>query len=125
MKVGRHDKLILIEQEFLALLLIIILGGLFFALRSSLLFYLITLLIGFALFFWMMFEEKIHKRGKKHVYFEHTSSYVMIAQTALVLGLLFLHLNIAYLKFIFLIISVIMYSVSITRITLYKLVFRR
>jgi len=125
MKVGRHDKLILLEQEFLALLLIIILGGLFYALMTDLLFYLITLLIGFALFFWMFYEEKIHKTGKKHVYFEHTSSYIMIAQTALVLGLLFFHLNTAYLKFIFLVISVIMYSVSITRITLYKAVFQK
>jgi hypothetical protein len=124
MRIGHHDKLLLFEMEFLALLLIIVLGFLFNYLRAEPLFYLITLLIGFVIYFWMIMEENIHKTGKKHNYFEHTSSYIMLGQTALVLSLLFLHFNIAFLIIIFLVISVIMYSVSLSRIILYKAVFK-
>lgn len=124
MKIGHYDKLLLFEMEFLALLLIIVLGFLFNYLRAEPLFYLITLLIGFVFYFWMVMEENIHKTGKKHNYFEHTSSYIMLGQTALVLSLLFLHFNTAFLIIIFLVISVIMYSVSLSRIILYKAVFK-
>ena len=124
MRISRHNKILLVEQEFLALLLIIILGVVFHFLKFSPFFYLITLLIGFVFYFWMLYEEKIHKTGKKHTYFEHTSSYIMIGQTALVLGLLFLHLKIHFLIIISLVISVIMYSVSLSRILLFKAVFK-
>lgn len=125
MKLSRHDKTLLFEQEFLALLLIIILGVIFYSLKFNSFFYLITLLIGFAFYFWMLYEEKIHKIGKKHVYFEHTSSYIMLGQTSLVLGLLFLNLKVQFLIIIFLVISVIMYSVSLSRILLFKVVFKK
>jgi len=125
MKLSRHDKLLLLEQEFLALLLIIILGVIFYSYKLNTFFYLITLLVGFVFYFWMVYEEKIHRTGKKHAYFEHTSSYIMLAQTALVLGLLFLHLKIHFLIIIFLVISVIMYGVSLSRILLFKVVFKR
>ena len=123
MKISRHDKLLLFEMEFLSLLIIIILGYIFYLLMYEPLFYLIILLLGFGFYFWMLFEENLHKRGRKHNYFEHTSSYVMIAQTALVLGLLFLHLKVNFLIIIFLVISVIMYSVGLGRMLLYKAVF--
>ena len=125
MKLSRHDKTLLFEQELLALLLIIVFGSIFYCLMSNYLFYLITILIGFAFYFWMLYEEKIHKTGKKHAYFEHTSSYIIIGQTALVLSFLFLHLKVPFLIIIFLVISVIMYSVSLSRILLFKAVFKK
>ncbi|KYK27244.1 hypothetical protein AYK26_04250 [Euryarchaeota archaeon SM23-78] len=125
MKISRHDKLLLLEQEIVALLLIIILGAIFYFYQNNPYFYLITLLVGFVFYFWMLYEENIHKTGKKHVYFEHTSSYIILAQTALVLALLFKNLAIDYLIIIFMVISVIMYSVSLTRILLYKAVFKK
>ena len=125
MKISKHDKLILFEMEFLALVLVIILGVIFYLLKYEPLLYLITLLIGFAFYFWMLYEENIHKTGRKHKYFEHTSSYIMLGQTALVLGLLFLHLKIIFLIIIFLVISIIMYSVSLSRAILYKAVFTK
>lgn len=124
MKISRHDKLLLVEQEVLALFLIIILGATFYYFMKNYLFYVITLLIGFALYFWMCHEEKVHKTGKKHIYFEHTSSYIMVAQTSLVLGLLFVHFNLQFPTLIFSVISVIMYSVSLARILMYKAVFK-
>jgi len=124
MKISRHDKLLLFEQEFLTLLLIIVLGFVFYWYKLNTMFYIITLLIGFLFYFWMIYEENVHKTGKKRNYFEHTSSYIMIGHAALVLGLLSLHLRINFMIIIFLVISVIMYSVSLSRIILYKLVFR-
>jgi len=124
MKISHHDKLLLFEEEFLALVLIIILGFVFYWLRQERLFYLITILISFIFYFWMIYEERVHKTGKKHDYFAHTSSYVMIGQTTFVLSFLSLFLNIQFLVIIFLVISVIMYSISLSRIILYKLVFR-
>ena len=125
MKIGREDKLLLFEMEFLALALIIIMGFAFYLLRQKPLFYLITLLIGFAFYFWMLLEENVHKTLKKHAYFEHTSSYIIVGQAALVFGLLFQTLGIDFLIIMFLIISVIMYSVSLSRIILYRLVFKQ
>jgi hypothetical protein len=124
MKIGKQDKLLLFEQEFLALVFMIILGFVFYLFKLSTMLYILTLLIGFVIYFWMLVEENIHKTGKKHSYFEHTSSFVMLGQTALALGLLSLHFNIDFLIIIFLVISVIMYSVSLSRIILYKWVFK-
>ncbi|MBN2052469.1 hypothetical protein JW756_03120 [Candidatus Woesearchaeota archaeon] len=124
MKISRHDKLLLFEQEFLALVIVIILGFVFYWLKQESLFYLITLLIGFLLYFWMIYEEKIHRDHKKHDYFEHTSSYIILGQTGIALSLLFNYLRIDFLVIITLLISVIMYSVSLSRIILYKMVFR-
>lgn len=123
MKIGRHNKILLFELELVTFLFIIFLGYVFYLYQYNPLFYLTSLLIGFVLYFWMLVEESIHKTGKKHDYFEHTSSYLMLGQTFLVLGLLFLHLKTQFLIFIFLVLSVIMYSVSLSRIILYKLVF--
>ncbi|MBU1198565.1 MAG: hypothetical protein KKF46_02590 [Nanoarchaeota archaeon] len=125
MRITKHDKFLLFEQELVALIFIIILGFVFYWFKFHIFFYLVTLLIGFILFFWMIFEEKIHKTGKKHSYFEHTSSYIMVAQTVLVLGLLFLYLDVKYLIIIFLVISVIMYSIGLSRIILFKTVFKK
>jgi uncharacterized membrane protein YjjP (DUF1212 family) len=125
MKISGQDKLLLFEMEFLALALIIILGFAFYWLRQKPFFYLTTLLIGFAFYFWMLLEENVHKTLKKHAYFEHTSSYIIIGQASLVLGLLFQNLSIDFLIIMFLIISVIMYSVSLSRVILYKVVFKK
>lgn len=125
MKISRHDKLLLFEMELVALVMIIILGYVFYMLMYAPLLYLIVLLLGFAFYFWMVYEEKIHKKGKKHAYFEHTSSYVMLGQTGLVLSLFFLQVNINFLLVIFMVISVIMYSVALSRVILYKAVFRK
>ena len=125
MRISRHNKFLLFEMEFVALVLIIILGFVFYMFKHSVLFYLITLLIGFAFYFWMLYEEKIHKTGKKHAHFEHTSTYIMLGQTTLVLGFSFLYAKIQFLLYISLILSVIMYSVSLSRIILYKAIFRR
>ena len=125
MRISVHNKSILFEQEFLALLLIVCLGLVFNILKYSPVFYLVALAIGFALYFWMIHEEDVHRTGKKHAYFEHTSSYIMVAQTALALELLCMHFKISeFLIMIFLIISVIMYSVSLSRIILYKFLFK-
>ena len=83
-----------------------------------------TLLAGFALYFWMAFEERIYSTGKKHAYFEHTSSYIMLGQTALAIQLVS---YVSYWRFLFvmsMVISVVMYSVALSRIILFKLVFR-
>lgn len=125
MKISRHDRQVLFEQELVALLLIIIFGSIFYALMFKYVFYLVTLLIGFVFYFWMLYEEKIHRTGKKHAYFEHTSSYIMVAQATLVLGLLFLHINVHFLTIIFMVISIIMYSVSLSRIIMFKAVFKK
>jgi hypothetical protein len=126
MKISAKDKAVLFEQEFLALLLIIGLGFLFNELIYSPWFYLVTLAIGFALYFWMIHEEDVHRTGKKHAYFEHTSSYIMVGQTALALLLFCLHFNMkGFLSLIFVIISVVMYGVSLSRIILYKFLFRK
>ncbi len=125
MKVSRHDKAALFEMEFVALMLIIILGFVFNTYMMDPWFYFITLAIGFALYFWMIREEEVHKTGKKHVYFEHTSSFIMVAQTCLALELLAVHFGLSkFLIMIFMIISVIFYSVSISRIVMYKALFR-
>jgi hypothetical protein len=123
MKISSKDKRLLFEQEFLALMFIIILSLLFNYLRTEWFFYLAALALGFVLYMWMIHEEEIHTTGKKHVYFEHTSSYIMMAQTALALQLLFMHLNMEILMYVFLPLSVIMYGVSLSRIFLYKIVF--
>ena len=126
MKISHHDKAALFEMEFLALMLIIILGFIFNTLMMSPWFYFIVLAIGFALYFWMIHEEEVHITGKKHIYFEHTSSYIMVAQTCLALELLAVHFGLGkFLIMIFMIISVIFYSVSISRIVLYKIMFRK
>jgi uncharacterized membrane protein len=125
MKISRHDKLLLFEQEFVALVLIIILGFVYYYLKHEMLFYLATLLLSFIFYFWMIYEERIHETGKKHAYFEHTSSYIMIGQTALVLGLLFMLTGVDFLMIVFNVISVVMYSVSLSRVILYKAVFRK
>ncbi|HJX05208.1 MAG TPA: hypothetical protein VJ461_00690 [Candidatus Nanoarchaeia archaeon] len=125
MKISRHDKLLLFEQEVVALVLIIVLGFVFYYLKDEMMFYLVTLILSFIFYFWMIYEERIHETGKKHVYFEHTSSYIMIAQTALVLGLLSMIIKVDFLMVVFNVISVIMYSVSLSRIILYKVVFRK
>ncbi len=125
MKISRHDKLLLVEQEILALFLIIVLGAIFYSFMKNYLFYAITLLLGFVFYFWMFYEEKVHKTGKKHAYFEHTSSYIMLAQTSLALGLFFVHFSLQFLILTFSVISVIMYSVSLSRILMYKAVFKK
>jgi len=126
MKISRHDKAALFEMEFLALMLIIIFGFVFNTLMMNPWFYFITLAIGFALYFWMIHEEEVHKTGRKHVYFEHTSSYLMVAQTCLALELLSVHFSLnKFLVMIFMIISVIFYSVSLSRIVMYKIMFRK
>jgi hypothetical protein len=125
MKISRYNKFLLFEQEFLTLLLVIVLGYLFYSLKTKPLFYFITLLVGFALYFWMIFEEKVYRIGKKHSYFEHTSSYITICQVTLVLSFLFAYLFVDFLVVICMILSVIMYSIALSRIILYKAVFRR
>ena len=125
MKLTKQDKLLLFEQEFTAAVLIIILSVAFYTLNSSLMFYLITMLIGFALYFWMVYEEKIHKSGKKHDYFEHTSSYLMLGQALLVLALLFVFIDVKFLSLIFMILSVIMYGVSLSRIIMFKVIYKK
>ena len=124
MKLSKRDKFLLFEQEFVAAIFLAALSIIFYYSKDDLMFYLISLLIGFGLYFWMVHEEKVHKSGKKHIYFEHTSSYIMIGQTALVLGLLFLKIDVIFLMLIAYIISIIMYSVSISRIVLFKVVFK-
>ncbi len=124
MKISRHNKYLLFENEFLTLLLIIVLSFVFYSLKTKPLFYFITLLIGFALYFWMIYEEKVYRIGKKHSYFEHTSSYIVIGQATLVLSFLFAYLFVDFLVIICMIISVIMYSIALSRIILYKAVFR-
>lgn len=125
MKISRHNKAILFEMEFLALMLIIVLGLVFDALMNSLWFYFITLSLGFITYFWMIYEEEVHNIGRKHIYFEHTSSYIMVAQTGLALVLLALHFALSRFIIIMpLLISVIFYSVSISRIVMYKALFR-
>lgn len=125
MKISRQDKFLLFEQEFLTLLLIVVLGYVFYSFKTKPLFYFITLLTGFVLYFWMLFEEKINKNIKRHDYFEHTSSYITLAQATLVLSFLFAYLFKDFLVIICMIISVIMYSISLSRIILYKAVFRK
>ena len=124
MKISRQDKYLLFEQEFLTFLLIVVLGYLFYSLKTKPLFYFITLLIGFVLYYWMIFEEKLNKNMKKHDYFEHTSSYIIIGQITLILSFLFAYLFVDFLVIICMILSVIMYSYSLSRIILYKAVFR-
>jgi hypothetical protein len=126
MKISRQDKMLLFEMEFLALAVIIILGFVFYKLRNQQFFYFTTLLLGFAFYFWMLYEENAHKGVKKHDYFEHTSTYIIIGQSALVLGLLFqsLKVNLGYLVIVSLVLAVIMYSVSLSRVILYKGVFK-
>jgi hypothetical protein len=125
MKIGRRDKMLMFEQEFTGLVLAIILSFLFYYYRTDILFYIYSLIVGFALYIWMLFEEKVHRTGKKHSYFEYTSSYIITGQLGLALGLLSWHLNISFLIIIFLLISIIMYSVGLSRIILYKAVFPR
>jgi hypothetical protein len=131
MKLSANDRMLSFEQEFLALLLVIVLAFVFSSVMDVLFFYLAVLAIGFVLYFWMVHEEEIFRTGKKHIYFEHTSSYLMVAQTALALELLAMNFTqvsaspwISFLAFVCMIISVIMYSVSLSRIFLFKLVFK-
>ncbi|MBN2459151.1 hypothetical protein JXB28_02610 [Candidatus Woesearchaeota archaeon] len=125
MKISRHDKVLLLEREILALLLLIIISIVFYSYRYNISFYMLLLASGFAFYFWMLYEERIHKTGKKHSYFEHTSSYIMLAQSAVALGLLFMLMGLDFLMFTFNIISVVMYSVSLSNMILYKIVFPR
>jgi hypothetical protein len=125
MRVSKHDKMLLFEQEFLTLLLVILLGFAFHFFQNYVMFYLVTLIVGFILYFWMIYEEKIHTNPKKHNYFEHTSSYLMIGQTSVALELVSKQFGWEYFSIIFLIIAVIMYSVSLSRILLLKAVFSK
>ena len=125
MKISRHDKMLSYEQEFTALVLAVILSFVFYYFQKEILLYLVTLIAGFALYIWMIIEEKVHRTGKKHSYFEYTSSYIIIGQAALSLGLFAWYLSISFLIVIFLWISIIMYSVGLSRIILYKAVFPR
>jgi hypothetical protein len=124
MKLSKHDKLMLFEQEFLTLFFILGLGALFHFLQAKTAFYLIALNLGFVLYFWMVYEENVHTTGVKHEYFEHTSSYIMIGQTALALQLASLEMSWNFPAMLFMVISVIMYSVSLSRIFLFKVIFR-
>jgi len=124
MKISRHNKFLLFEQEFLAFFLIIVLSYVFYTLKTKALFYFITLLIGFVLYFWMIYEERIFRIGKKHSYFEHTSSYIVIGQVTLLLSFLFAYLFIDFLVIICMVISVIMYSIALSRIILFKGIFK-
>jgi lipoprotein signal peptidase len=121
MKVSKHDKILLFEQEFLTLLFLIILGVTFNYFQNYVAFYFISLLVGFALYFWMVYD--IHTTGKKHEYFEHTSSFLMIAQTGVALELVGKYYGWHFFTIICLIVAVIMYSVSLSRIFLFKAVF--
>jgi hypothetical protein len=123
MKITKHDKMLLFEQEFVMFILIIILGVLFHVWQRYIMFYLVALLAGFLLYFWMLFEEGIHKSAKKHNYLEHTSSFLMIAQTTLALQLVSALFGWNFISFICMIIAVITYSLSLTRILLFKAVF--
>lgn len=125
MRISRHDKFLLFEREFLTFFLIIVLSYVFYTLKTKALFYFITLLAGFVLYFWMIYEERVYRVGKKHSYFEHTSSYIIIGQVTLLLSFLFAYLFIDFLVIICMIISVIMYSIALSNIILYKAVFRR
>ena len=125
MRVSKHDKMLLFEQEFLTLLMVVLLGFVFHFFQNYVMFYLVTLVVGFVLYFWMVYEEKIHTHGKKHDYFEHTSSYLMIAQTSVALELVSKQFGWEYFTIIFLVIAVIMYSVSLSRILLFKAVFAK
>jgi hypothetical protein len=125
MRISRYNKFLLFELEFLTLLLIVVLGYTFYSLKTKPLFYFITLLVGFVLYYWMIFEEKVYRIGKKYNYFEHTSSYITIGQATLVLSFLFAYLFVNFLVIMCMIISVIMYSIALSRIILYKAVFRK
>jgi len=125
MRISHHDKLLLFEMEFASLVFIIILSFLFYAYRGRALFYIITLIAGFILYFWMLLEENVHKTGKQHAYFEYTSSYIIMGQAALALGLLSYYFQVQFLIIVLLAISVIMYSISLSRILLFKIVFPR
>jgi len=124
MRRSNQDKTLLFEQEFVALLLMLTLGYLSHLLNENVTFYFWTFLVGFALYFWMVYEEGIHATGAKHAYFEHTSSYIMIAQTALALQLVSYFMSWAYLYIILMVISIVMFSVALSRILLFKLVFK-
>jgi hypothetical protein len=125
MKISRHDKVLLMEQEILGLLFLIILSIIFYSYRNNVSFYMLLLALGFAFYFWMVYEERIHQTGKKHSYFEHTSSYIILGQCAIALGLLFMLLELDLIMFFFNVVSVIMYSVSLSRMLLYKVAFPR
>jgi hypothetical protein len=103
--------------------MVIFLGITFFFLQFHAYFYFAALVIGFIAYFWMIYEERIHSSGLKHDYFEHTSSYLMIAQTCLALQLLSRAMGWHFLVIMFMVIAVIMYSISVSRIVLYKAVF--
>ena len=124
MKISHQDKVLLFEQEMTTLLFILLLGLLFHFMQLNYIFYLTTLIVGFGLYFWMLYEEKIHITGSKQVYFEHTSSYLMIAQTTFALQLVSINIGWKFLTIIFMIAAVIMYSVALSRIILFKLVFK-
>jgi hypothetical protein len=124
MKISRHDKVLLFEQEFVMLVLVAILGLAFHFWQQTSTFYFFALLAGFLLYFWMIWEEHVHTTGMKHSYFEHTSSFIMIAQTALALQLASRIFQWEFFTIIFMVIGVIMYSLSLSRIVLFKVVFK-
>ncbi|MBN2142053.1 hypothetical protein JW711_01865 [Candidatus Woesearchaeota archaeon] len=124
MKIGRHNKMLLFEQEFLTLLLIVILGLVSYYFNDTVEYYFFTLGLGFILYFWMTHEEKVHITGKKHEYFEHTSSFVMIAQTAVAAQLVGILKHWSYVAIISSVISIVMYSLTLSRIVLFKAVFQ-
>ena len=124
MKLSRHDKVLLFEQEFATLFFMVLLGLLFHFQQYNGAFYLLALNVGFIFYFWMVHEENVHSSGEKHRYFEHTSSFIMVGQTALALQLVSLVLGISYLFLLCMIVSVIMYSIALARIALFKVVFK-
>lgn len=124
MRRSNQDKTLLFEQEFVALVLMLTLGYLSHLLNENVTFYFWTFLVGFVLYFWMVYEEDVHATGEKHVYFEHTSSYIMIAQTALALQLVSYFMDWSYLYVIMMVVSVVMFSVALSRIILFKVVFK-
>ena len=124
MKISNQDKVLLFEQEFVALLCIVALGFVWHFFNETGAFYFWTLLAGFVLYFWMIHEEKVYITGTKHAYFEHTSSYIMIAQTALAIQLVSYMAFSSFWFVISMIVSVVMYSVALSRIILFKAVFR-
>jgi hypothetical protein len=125
MKISKNDKVLLFEQEFLTLIIVCLLSVAFHFWINSIGFYLLTILVGFILYFWMLYEEKIHLTGMKHTYFEHTSSFLMVAQTALALQFVSRGFDWQLFVVLFMVVSVIMYSLSLARIILFKFVFRQ
>ena len=125
MKVSSENKMLLFEQEFTTFLFIVVLSTLTYLFQSYSLFYFLALAFGFMMYFWMLYEENVYSSGQKHEYFEHTSSFIMIGQTALALSILAMQFNWQFVHMLALAISIIMLSVSLSRILLFKIVFNK